>query len=277
MNRRIIGVDPDITNTNRFNNSFDLFINMKGSKRVCRTLRYDKEANILFINYDDTTIFFAELSENNDFRVSKIEYDKYDSERLADFRIARNKRLIVLDQDGLMSVFSYAPKLSSNPLVFSYRINSEYFDNERYEYFTAMTICKETPYIAVSSYTTEKRIAKHLFILAINDRTGAIKRLEKIGLRKELQFHDEYYAMTFFNVEEGFPILLATHKSGTGSLLSFFFNGMRLEEFFGEFAEMVDQENYKIEVYGKYFFTLDYRGKLLRFAMEGLQGNTDLK
>lgn len=250
------------------NCTFDLFLYMKGSKKVSRTLRYHKDMNVLFINYDDTYFYFTELVVNNDFRIGKISYDLFDTERLADYQLLGNNKLIALNQDGMMNIFRYKVKGLSSTLVFSYQINTDISSEELYQYFTSMTVCPGSHYVAVSSYETDKRISSRLILFAVDEKGGLKRLVNKSLIKRGLQYHDELYAMSFFKYFGDFPVLIGFDKIGTGAFHSFYYNGISIEKFFAPTSEVVKKENYNIEVVGDVFFSLDYAGNLLRFYIE---------
>ena len=79
----------------------DLVYNVKGSLSPARTLAYDEKNNILFINYDDFKIMYFKLNESNDFQFSYMDVvEVYGVERITDFSLMHENRLVVLTRDG---------------------------------------------------------------------------------------------------------------------------------------------------------------------------------
>jgi len=162
LNMKIIQVDDQMADID------DLVYNVKGSLSPSRTLAYDERNNILFVNYDDFKIMYFKLNESNEFQYSYMDVvEVYGVERITDFSVMSENRLVVLTRDGQLVLFEYYPErmpLQSKAL-YSYRITSLKKSEAEFEKFISMTVDHLGQYIIVCSNMSSEAITKDLIWL----------------------------------------------------------------------------------------------------------------
>ena len=146
----------------------DLVYNVKGSLSPSRTLAYDEKNNVLFINYDDFKIMYFKLTESNEFTFSYMDVvEVFSVERITDFAILPENRLVVLTRDGQLVLFEYYPERMpmQSKTLYSYRITSLKKSEAEFEKFVSMTVDTFGHYIIVCSSMSQEAITKDLIWL----------------------------------------------------------------------------------------------------------------
>lgn len=236
---KVISVDQNLEVVN------EVLLNIKGSFYHSRTLKYDEENNILFVNFDDIKILFFKLNENNDFDFYFIDLEIFKVERITDFQIMKGNRLAVLTKDGQIVLFKYNPERMDSKILYSFRMLSVKSSEMEYEKFDSITVDSYGRYIvAVTSIGTENMV-KDLIWLKVNKKTGVIHRLDRKLIAEEYSSQNERKSLQFIGYINDFPVV-QTCERFKGGLHSYYFDGKHIKEFAPVLKNFAKDQNFRI-------------------------------
>lgn len=248
----------------------DVVLNIKGSYYHSRTLKYDNENNMLFINYDDIKIMFFKLNENNDFDFFYIDLEVFKVERISDFQLMPGNRTAVLTKDGQIVLFQYDPERMDSKILYSFRMLSYKKSETEFEKFDSITVDTHGRYIVAVSSIGREGMTKDMIWLQVDKETGAIHRLARKSIAEEYSFINERKSLQFYGYMNDFPVVYTCERFGKGQLHSYFFDGKEIQKFLPAVQKFSVDENFRLYMQDGYMFMLDVSGRLAKYQLKKL-------
>ena len=233
-----------------------------------RSFRVDQANGILFVNISDKSIRIVKDFKKAQERVLDIQ--SINGAYIKDFSYLDNQRLLVVTDDGHLSLFEY--QIAQNELKID--PESELKDvycigfNPEYEVTNAMAVCPKSRYAFISTRNVSGSYQKAIYVVKILEnqigeksesepKSGKSKGKGGKGRLKEGQFLVHLHTLPFevnlgffnfralcipFYVEEK-PVLIALQNFGDSCLYSYMFRDGKLVEFFSPIEQFSNNEN----------------------------------
>lgn len=236
-----------------------------------KCFQVDASWNLLMNVMDKSIKVFKDFGEEGE---RELEISDIKGSYIKDHKPLMENRVILLTDDGAISIYSYGFKDSG---IFEVddkedfvKLESSYCIALREdEICTSLAVSSLGDYVVVSSKAVSGFYQRGLYVIKIQEvedpktllRNSKLIYISKLDFSNRLGFGNFLATSLPFYVDDK-PVFFGLQQYGEGSLCSYILNDGRLVEFFKPIEKFSQYENFKFEVKRNSVYNMNKRGQL---------------